>query len=271
LPIGIHHIVSLDSFEIRECPQLPFPYGRQWVLTNNHICELKIKRLNSLEFLSWGGGLPSTWKTRIFKSCRMLELPTQVDYSSLEDLTLCYCDSFKSFTLDLFPKLLRLQIKYCGSLKSLEQHKNDLRLSLRDICIDGCPNFAYFLNGGLCAPNLKVFRIKNCMSLQSLVDKMHILSIENLYLEDCPEVESFPEGGLPSNMNSISIINCEKLFASRMRCINTPFKHSANDHPQGCERAQSSVASSVCLGLSRREVRTIIIQDANVRSHRSLP
>jgi hypothetical protein len=84
--------------------------------------------------------------------------------------------------------------------------------------ISHCPNFAYFPQGGLRAPNLKDFSISDCRSLRSLPDKMHILlpSLEKFYINDCPQVESFPEGGLPSNLNEISIFNCDKLFANRM-------------------------------------------------------
>jgi Leucine-rich repeat (LRR) protein len=224
LPFGIHHIVSLDKFEILECSQLPFPYGRQWLQTKTNrrdelqtgLLELKINRVDALGFLSWGGGLPCTLKTLAIESCRMLELPAHLNYSSLEDLTLYYCDSLKSFPLDLFPNLLRLVIECCGNLESLDQHENGLRLSLIDIYLHGCPNFSFFPRGGLRAPDLKEFRIKNCISLRSLPNKMHNSSLENLCVEDCPELESLLEWGLPSNLNTISIVNCEKLLASRM-------------------------------------------------------
>jgi hypothetical protein len=125
--------------------------------------------------------------------------------------------SLKSFPL--FSKLRQLEISDCGDLESLtvgEQHEHDLLLS--QIEIHRCPNFAYFPKGGLRAPNLKEFKIEDCRSLRSLPEKMHILlpSLEKLHIKDCPQVESFPEGGLPSNLNEISIFNCDKLFASRM-------------------------------------------------------
>ncbi|KAG6632447.1 hypothetical protein CIPAW_13G160300 [Carya illinoinensis] len=54
-------------------------------------------------------------------------------------------------------------------------------------------------------------------SLTSLPDKMHVLlpSLGRLSLGNCPEVESFPEGGLPSKLSSIDIIDCDKLIANR--------------------------------------------------------
>jgi Leucine-rich repeat (LRR) protein len=172
--------------------------------------------------------LPSLAKLKIRDCPRLvasalceLEIPTHLDYSSLEYLMLDGCDSLKSVPLDLFPKLRRLEIRFCGNLESLrvrEQHEHDLLLSLIHIDIHGCPKFAYFPKEGLRSPNLKEFRIENCRGIRSLPDKMHILlpSLAKLYIQDCPEVESFPEGGLPSNLEEITILDCEKLFARRM-------------------------------------------------------
>ena len=46
---------------------------------------------------------------------------------------------------------------------------------------------------------------------------MHTLLPSLLYLElcYCPELESFPEGGLPSNLQILEIGSCDKLFLRR--------------------------------------------------------
>lgn len=46
---------------------------------------------------------------------------------------------------------------------------------------------------------------------------MHLLlpSLMCLHVLNCPEIESFPEDGLPSGLNSIIIYCCDKLFANR--------------------------------------------------------
>ena len=41
-------------------------------------------------------------------------------------------------------------------------------------------------------------------------------SLVKMQLIKCPELESFPEGGLPSNLVSLQIINCDKLFSRHM-------------------------------------------------------
>jgi hypothetical protein len=141
-----------------------------------------------------------------------------MDYSSLEKLSLWNCDSLKSFPLDLFPKLYHINIYECSNLESHtvpEHYEHDL-VTLH-ISIYSWPNFVSFPKGGLRAPSLTSLVISSCKNLKSLPKKMHTLwSLERLNISNCPKVESFPEGGLPSNLNSIQISNCEKLIASRM-------------------------------------------------------
>ncbi|XP_057497633.1 putative disease resistance protein At3g14460 [Actinidia eriantha] len=40
-------------------------------------------------------------------------------------------------------------------------------------------------------------------------------SLESLELANCPEIESFPDGGLPSNLRELGISNCKKLVDRR--------------------------------------------------------
>ena len=46
---------------------------------------------------------------------------------------------------------------------------------------------------------------------------MHTLltSLDDLWILDCPEIVSFPEGDLPTNLSSLEIWNCYKLMESR--------------------------------------------------------
>ncbi|KAL3325105.1 hypothetical protein AABB24_038951 [Solanum stoloniferum] len=59
--------------------------------------------------------------------------------------------------------------------------------------------------------------IWNCKKLKWLPERMQQLlpSLEKLHLSNCPEIESFPEGGLPFNLQVLSIWNCKKLVNSR--------------------------------------------------------
>jgi Leucine-rich repeat (LRR) protein len=215
------HLPCLVKLNIHECPQLVASLPRA-----SSQCKMMVENCNTVVLFNESPTGIQELEIRQFdaveltiRSCMKLELPMHLGFSSLEYLMLDGCDYLKSFPLDLFPNLRRLEIWGCGNLESLtvqEQHEHDLLLSLIDI--NGCPNFVYFPKGGLHAPSLKEFCITNCGSLPSLPNNMHILlsSLKKLYIQDCPEVESFPEGGLPSNLNEIHIENCEKLFASWM-------------------------------------------------------
>jgi len=142
-----------------------------------------------------------------------------LEWSYLEKLKLDRCDSLKSFPLDLFPKLSNILFWRCHNLESLtipEHYEHDLVTVKIDISY--CPNFGSFPKEGLRAPNLTSLFMDNCGSLRSLPNKMNILlpSLQDLIVKYCPEVESLPEGGLPSNMKRIDISQCDKLVASRM-------------------------------------------------------
>ncbi|XP_059441960.1 putative disease resistance RPP13-like protein 1 [Corylus avellana] len=209
---------GMQKLEIGRFDALEFlPKGM--IDSNGGLQELVIRSCSSLVSLT-KDGLPSTLKTLEINSCMKLELSTNLDYSSLGKLSLVNCGSVKSFSLDLFPNLYHIQISQCSNLESLtvpENYEHDL-VAL-EIHISYCHNFVSFPKGGLRAPKLTTFRVAGCRSLRSLPDKMHILlpSLEGLYIWHCPKVESFPEGGLPSNLKSISIERCKKLIASRMR------------------------------------------------------
>ncbi|CAK7336564.1 unnamed protein product [Dovyalis caffra] len=49
------------------------------------------------------------------------------------------------------------------------------------------------------------------------LEEIDVPSLEYLSLADLPEVESFPESGLPAKLQSLSIWSCNKLIAGRMQ------------------------------------------------------
>ncbi|XP_059440570.1 putative disease resistance protein At3g14460 [Corylus avellana] len=182
--------------------------------------ELEVSGCSSFVSLS-KGDLASTLKSLIIRNCGILELPMYPIFSFLKKLYLYdIYDSLKSVPLDLFPNLCDIYIFGCRNLESLtvsEEHRHDL-MTLQIQIID-CPCFVSFPKGGLRAPNLALLWVWNCGNLRSLPDKMHVFlpSLEELQIVHCLEVESFPEGGLPSNLKSITISDCDNLVAGRMR------------------------------------------------------
>jgi hypothetical protein len=232
LPVNVPSAVKL---EILECPRLvaslpKTPVVQKLLLRDcnevllkelpTKLQELRIGGFGALESFPMGmvASINCLQVLEINK-CMKLELPTHFDFSCLETLLLVDCDSIKSFPLDLFPKLYFIIVSECKNLISLtvsKQHELDL-VTLR-IAISKCPNFVSFPKGGIRAPQLSSFYVRNCESLRSLPEKMHILlpSLNVLQIVDCPRIESFPEGGLPSNVVYINVLRCEKLFAGRV-------------------------------------------------------
>ena len=96
------------------------------------------------------------------------------------------------------------------SLSVLEGHH---LIDLMSLKIEDCPNFEAFP-----APNLIRLGINKCQHLNSMPTNMHRLlpSIQHLEIRNCPQLKSFPKGGLPSNLVLFRIDVSEKLFASRM-------------------------------------------------------
>ncbi|CAI8596064.1 unnamed protein product [Vicia faba] len=64
-------------------------------------------------------------------------------------------------------------------------------------------------------PLLKNLNIRYCPKLKRALPQ-HLPSLLSLEIYDCEELEaSTPEGGLPSNLRDLKIVNCPKLIASR--------------------------------------------------------
>ncbi|KAK8469857.1 hypothetical protein PHAVU_004G007750 [Phaseolus vulgaris] len=100
-------------------------------------------------------------------------------------------DSLTIFPLHFFPKLRSLQLILCHHIERISQEY--AHYHLMDLCIEDCRRFKSFL----------------------FPKPMQILipSLTNLYITRCPEVELFPDGGLPLNIKHISL-SCLKLIAS---------------------------------------------------------
>ncbi|XP_059435025.1 putative disease resistance RPP13-like protein 1 [Corylus avellana] len=236
LPI---HFPSLAKLEIRECPLLGASLPRDPAICQlNLTCgEDLLKNLPAkIQVLKVGGfdALDSLAVGMMESNCSLQELeisnctslvslqelPMHGIFSSLKTLYLINIyDSLSSFPLDLFPNLCDIYIFRWGNLESLtmsEQCEHDLMIV--NIRIIDCPCFVSFPKGGLRAPNLTLLWVWNCGSLRSLPDKMHFFlpSLEDLQIVGCTKVELFPLGGLPSNLKSVSIVDCDNLVAGRM-------------------------------------------------------
>ncbi|KAL2971788.1 hypothetical protein AAZX31_15G216700 [Glycine max] len=185
-------LLPLKKLQISECKQLEASAPRA--------LELDLKDFGKLQ-LDWAS----------LKKLRMgghsAETSLQEKSDTLKELYICCCpkygilcncemsdngfDSQKTFPLDFFPALRTLHLRGFHNLQMITQ--------------DHTHNHLEFL------------KIRECPQLESLPGSMHMLlpSLKELVIDDCPRVESFPEGGLPSNLKEMGLYKCSSgLMAS---------------------------------------------------------
>ncbi|OMO75830.1 Disease resistance protein [Corchorus capsularis] len=135
--------------------------------------------------------LPSLMTLDIYE-CKALKFLHQNginQYSALERLYIRKsCDDLKSFQLDSFTKLKKLKLQDCMCIRSvaMPQDFHDDHKFLQKLTIMNCDDLGFFYGRGLS-------------------------SLQKLKILDCSSLLSFGEGGLPSNLQSLSIRNCKKL------------------------------------------------------------
>ncbi|KAJ7982306.1 Disease resistance protein [Quillaja saponaria] len=233
------HLPRLTKLVIDGCHQLACSIPMAPVLENLKLKECEKLLLNHLpstlvSFEIYGSGIPYFFslRTKILTNNPSIvdlrivnfpdaELPMCHCYTSLQYLTIeDSCNSLSLLSLNFFPKLQRLKLKSCKNLETLSnsEEQQEFITSLNSLEIWRCPKFVSFGKGGFSTPKLEHCYIDDMESLKSLPEQMHTLlpSLKILWLVDCPLVESFPEGGLPSKLKELHISGCSKLIASRM-------------------------------------------------------
>ncbi|KAF3643398.1 putative disease resistance protein-like [Capsicum annuum] len=190
---------SLKWFEVDSSPKAGVVFDEAEVFTSQlegmkQIEELDISDCNSLTSLPTGT-LPSTLKTlRMYRS-RKFKLKTSVgDMISnmfLEELALGGCDSISS------PELVVPRAR-----------------TLRVWCFQ---NLTRFLIPNGTETHMTSLIISECKKLKRLRERMQELlpSLKELRLPYCPEIDSFPDGGLPFSLQLLWIRDCEKLVNDR--------------------------------------------------------
>ncbi|CAL8115519.1 unnamed protein product [Prunus armeniaca] len=138
----------------------------------------------------------------------------------LQCLTLSNCPTLSSFPKDGLPTTLTsLRIFNCKRLEFLPHEMLANQLTLLD-CLwieNSCDSMRSFPLGIF--PKLKTLIIGNCENLESLsLIEDEGAAVENLshlnalYIEVCPNLVSFPQGGLPTpNLIRLEVQRCKKL------------------------------------------------------------
>ncbi|RVW74209.1 putative disease resistance protein [Vitis vinifera] len=191
------------------------------------------------------GQLNSLVKLSVFGCLELKEMPPILhNLTSLKHLEIRFCDSLLSCSeMGLPPMLESLEIAFCPILKSLPEGMIQSNTTLQQLSIWMCEklelslpedmthNHYAFLTRltiyGSCDSltsfplaffrKLKYLYIENCGNLESLYipDELHhvdLTSLQSLRITYCPNLVSFPRGGLPTpNLRMLCICNCKKL------------------------------------------------------------
>ncbi|KAM3398760.1 hypothetical protein P3S68_002276 [Capsicum galapagoense] len=131
----------------------------------------------------------------------------------LEELKLVDCDSIadtSSAEYELVPRAPDLNVSSCHRLSGFL-----IPTRAEELEIWNCENLEILSVAG--GTQITSLCIENCEKLKWLPERMQELlpSLKRLTLGNCPEIESFPEGGLPFNLECLWICNCRKLVNGR--------------------------------------------------------
>ncbi|PON74396.1 LRR domain containing protein [Parasponia andersonii] len=185
---------SLEELEIEDMPK-----WNKWSFNRNQNesgCFPRLKRLRLLENPKVAGSLPNSQKIielDIAGCDKLMEFFPLIHYPSLEKLSLKDCDSINSLPLDCFPMLKALHLDNFQNLESITTPEE--------------------IGATLVLESLRFLTLIDCNNLRSLPQHMHRLlpSLAYLKIDGCPEIESFPQGGLPSKLEVLKIWDCSKL------------------------------------------------------------
>ncbi|PHT35251.1 hypothetical protein CQW23_27051 [Capsicum baccatum] len=206
---------SIKWFQVNGSPKAGVVFDEAELFTSQlegmkQIEGLNISGCNSLTSLPIST-LPSTLKKIGISSCRKLELeaPDSSNMNSnmfLEELELLECDSISS--PELVPRARYLRVVRCQNLTRFL-----IPNGTETIYISCCENLEILLSSVACGTQMTSLSIKDCKKLKQLPELLP--SLKELRLWDCPEIESFPDGGLPFNLQLLHIRDCEKLVNGR--------------------------------------------------------
>ncbi|MED6133319.1 hypothetical protein PIB30_027353 [Stylosanthes scabra] len=232
-----------DSLTLKRCEWLVEP---TFVATIIHhltsLQEICISQISTAVSLP-ANCLPKSLQKLEIKKCRKVEFPEQQQQQKYDLVELqidSSCDSLASLSLDAFPNLKILKIRYCENLESISMSVPP-HAALQRLAISECYKFVSLTEEGLAAPNLTHLHIYSCHKLKALPRNMDSLlpNLRSLDIEECRGISRFPEGGLPPNLEKL----CMRGYEGQLRGLSSMGKLEALTHllikNSDCERVKS--------------------------------
>nr|XP_009772038.1 PREDICTED: putative disease resistance protein At3g14460 [Nicotiana sylvestris] len=234
---------SLKKFKVEGSPKVGVLFDDAELFLSQlqgmkQIVELRISDCQTLTSLPFSS-LPNTLKEIRIKRCAKLKLESSVgdvifggSNMFLEKLELEKCDSINEISAELVPQARYLTVQRCNNLTGLL-----IPNRTEELQIEYCENLEILSVAQM--TSLRTLDIIFCKKLKSLPEHMQELLpfLKELTLYKCPEIESFPEGGLPFNLEVLGIWICKKLVngrkewgLQRLPCLTKlDIKHDGSD------------------------------------------
>ncbi|XP_059649181.1 putative disease resistance RPP13-like protein 1 [Cornus florida] len=215
LPSELKQLHSLQKLIILNMPNLKQLPPELWRLINLEI--LQIEECSSLVSFS-DFALPPMLKTLDIRGCDTLQsLPEGMMRFNicLEDLSISDCSSLLSFPISGLPDTSKkIYISDCEKLEfpiMSEEEMEPCSASVEQLFIrNSCDSIK---SPSLrCFPKLCSLHIWRCKNFETLLIPDVLQYLVEIEICICPEMVSFPDGGLPApNLKSLIVVNCEKL------------------------------------------------------------
>ncbi|CAJ2638912.1 unnamed protein product [Trifolium pratense] len=188
---------------------------------NSNLKRLTIVNYNGNSFPNWlrGSDLPNLVSLTL-KNCPKLEECLCHEGSPLlKELYISDCPMLK-ISIPKGDGMIELHLQRCDRILV-----NELPTSLKkfvllgnrytEFSVEDFSTSLYFSVSLDLHHNDSSLSIKRWHSSSFPFSLHHFTNLKYLYLHDCPQLESFPIGGLPSNLRQLKIQNCPKLIGSR--------------------------------------------------------
>nr|DAD45258.1 TPA_asm: hypothetical protein HUJ06_003488 [Nelumbo nucifera] len=221
----------LSRLEIKICPKLKglhfnrFPALKK---LNIYLCDVltAITKLQIPSYTGWSDG-----DLRKESSSSSSSLVERIEFPCLRDLSIQFCSKLRSLP-PLFPSLVYLEITNCNELANLPRLPSLIRIhvnsklicipeeflkpltALEELKICSSVNLVALGNKVGGSQHLQILRhleICGCHNLEILPQLHNLNFLIYLKIDDAPKLESFPEMGLPTNLQKFKIKRCEKM------------------------------------------------------------
>ncbi|XP_016652602.1 PREDICTED: LOW QUALITY PROTEIN: putative disease resistance RPP13-like protein 1 [Prunus mume] len=212
-------------------------------------------------------GLLSLLETKLLSRLyirRFNDIQCLPNINRLKSLSLANCPTLSSFPEDGLPtSLTSLHIYRCRRLEFLPLEMLAQLTSLLSLwLVNSCDSMRSFPLGIF--PKLTTLNILNCENLESLclIEDEEVVEnlshLNNLRISSCPNLECFPQGGLPTpNLTDLEFSRCEKLksLPERIHTLTALESLKISDVPnleppnlryfsiENCERLRASSSS----------------------------